>query len=121
MCPAPYTLTTGIITAGQINEKIIKLLLCVLLTPSLGVIKEKQSASSASKQSSTAEALLQEQLLTVTLASILYLYLLKCIENILFCTPASTSISFSQSTALTTTAILSLELAGQGEPTKPST
>lgn len=85
VCPAPYTLTTDIITAGQINEEIIKLLLCVLLTPSLGVIKENQSASSASKQSSTA-ALLQQEMLTVTLASVLYLYLLKCIENTIYFT-----------------------------------
>lgn len=66
------------------NEKIIALLLCVLLTPSLGVTQENQSASSASKQSSTGEALLQEELLTLTLPSILYLYFWKCLENTLF-------------------------------------
>lgn len=120
ICPAPYILTTDI-TAGQINEKIMKLLLCVLLTPSLGVIKENQSAPNASKQSFTAEALLQEELLTVTLAPILYLYFLKCVESTLFYKPASTQILFSQSTALTTTEILSLKLTGQGEPTITST
>lgn len=114
--PAPHTLTTDI-SAGQINEKIIKLLLCELLTPSLGVIKENESASSASKQSSTGEALLQEELLTVTLTSVLYLYLLKHPKNMVFYTPASTPILFSKSTALTTTQILSLKLAGQAHQT----
>lgn len=118
--PAPHTLTTDI-SAGQINEKIIKLLLCELLIPSLGVIKENESASSASKQSSTGEALLQEELLTVILTSVLYLYLLKHPKNTVFYSPASTPILFSKSTALTTTQILSLKLAGQGEPTKPPT
>lgn len=56
----------------------------MLLTPSLGVTQENQSASSASKQSSTGEALLQEELLTLTLPSILYLYFWKCLENTLF-------------------------------------
>lgn len=74
VCPAPQTLATDI-TAGQINEKIIKLLLCVLPTPSLGVIQESQSASSASKHSSTGEALLQEELLTVTGINSLFVFL----------------------------------------------